>query len=746
MAESIYIGIIVVLFLLAISDLIVGVSNDAVNFLNSAIGSKVASFRTIMLIAGIGILVGATFSNGMMEVARKGIFHPDKLYFSEIMIVFLAVMLTDIILLDLFNTFGLPTSTTVSIVFELLGAAVAIAAIKVYSEGGDLSAFINTSKALAIISGILLSIVIAFTLGAIVQYITRVIFTFNYERTKKYFGGVFGGIAITAITYFLLIKGAKGSTLVTEDMLTWIKTNTLTIVLYSFIIWTVVLQLLLSFFRVNVFKFIVLIGTFTLAMAFAGNDLVNFIGVPLAGLASYQSFAAEGMNPDTFQMDALTQAVQTPTILLLVAGIIMTMALWFSRKAKSVTQTEITLGRQEEGEERFQASQLSRIIVRQLLYVGMFVKKIIPPPVRKQLAKRFETSAPQTSSRDGAHFDVVRASVILFVASIIVSFATSLKLPLSTTYVTFMVAMGASLSDKAWGRESAVYRITGVLTVVSGWFFTAFVAFTVSFIMVCLIKWGGVIAIGLIIAGVVAILINTHVYFRKQEQEKEKHKKWLASVEKDKVHNTIQENAITIVREMSDLYRQSISGLNKEDRKQLKKARKSGKAIKNEIDYLRDNIHNKIKDFQNGSSKFGYYYLKITENLKHLAGSISTISKIVFNHVDNQHKPLLKEQQQELNKLQEMVTAYIDKVINGFGNNPDISDDLYEEKEQILQQINSLKQVHIKAIHQNQVSKRNSALYLDILNETEYLVTHIVTMIDFEQEFFSVPELDAVPS
>ncbi len=737
MIESIYIGIIVVLFLLAISDLIVGVSNDAVNFLNSSIGSKVASLRTIMIIAGIGILVGAAFSNGMMEVARKGIFHPEKLYFSEIMILFLAVMLTDIILLDIFNTFGLPTSTTVSIVFELIGATVGIALLKTFGTDADISSFINTSKALEIISGILLSIVIAFTMGALVQYITRIIFTFNFQKTYKYFGSVFGGIAITAITYFLIIKGAKGSSFVNEGMLSWVKTNSLNIIIISFVVWTLILQICISFFKANIFKFIVLVGTFTLAMAFAGNDLVNFIGVPLAGLASYKAYAAQELAPDVFQMITLTKAVKTPTILLLIAGLIMAVTLWVSKKAKSVTQTEITLGRQEEGEERFQASYLSRIIVRIVFYAAQFFKKIIPPSLQKHISKRFDSNVDKTSIQSGAHFDVIRASVILFVASIIISFATSLKLPLSTTYVTFMVAMGASLSDRAWGRESAVYRITGVLTVVGGWFFTAFAAFTISFIFVLLIQWGGVIVIALLIALIIFILINTHTLFKNKEKEKEKFNKWVTSLEAGKQNKNIRENTINIIKEFSKLYHQTISGLILEKRKKSKKAKSNSKDINSEIEFLKDNLHNNIKKIESDSSDFGIYYIKVAESLRQLSLHMSNISKLIFNHLDNNHNPILNHQQKNLDYLDQLINSYTHLILSGFENDLKNYEVIAQKNTEIIKTLHEMEKEHIQEIQNKnkKISKRNTSLYIEILNETEYFTIILLKLVNFEKDY-----------
>jgi len=581
--ENIYIVIVGILFLLAISDLVVGVSNDAVNFLNSAIGAKAAPFWVIMIIASLGVLFGATFSNGMMEVARKGIFHPEYFYFSEIMIIFLAVMITDVILLDTFNAFGLPTSTTVSIVFELLGAAVALTIIKINKLGlsyDEMGTYINSSKALAIISGILLSVIVSFIAGAIIQYITRVIFTFNYKKTMKYFGSSWGGFAITAITYFLIIKGAKGSSFMTDDIIDWIKHNTFKILLLSFLGWTIILQILIWIANINVLKITVLLGTFALAFAFAGNDLVNFIGVPLAGLKSYQAFAANpGADPDAFAMVALTGPVKTETILLILAGFVMVITLWLSRKARNVTATTLNLSRQDEGDERFGSSGFSRSLVRGSIKINSFFERITPDIVLKKLESRFDRSySKEAKTKDAAvSFDMVRASVNLVVASILISFATSLKLPLSTTYVTFMVLMGTSLADGAWGRESAVYRITGVVTVIGGWFFTALVAFTVAFTIAYIIYYGGSIAIFALILISVVLIYRTHVLYKKREADKLKHaeESYGITLEGDNIIEKCTINVNEVLEKINIIFSETLKSLIKEDRKKERSIKRS---------------------------------------------------------------------------------------------------------------------------------------------------------------------------
>ncbi|HKI50212.1 MAG TPA: inorganic phosphate transporter, partial [Desulfobacteria bacterium] len=481
MGSDIFLIAVVILLLFAVFDLVVGVTNDAVNFLNSSIGSRVAPFFVIMIVASLGILSGVTFSSGMMEVARKGIFHPQFFTMPELITIFMAVMLTDILLLDLFNTYGLPTSTTVSIVFELLGAAVAASALKIMQAEGTAMAlgdYINTAKAMMIIFGILLSIAVAFCCGAVAQFITRLIFTFDYEKKLKRYGAIWGGVALATITFFILIKGAKGASFMTPEAVLWIKTHSLLILLGIFIVSAILLQIAISFFKINIFKPIVLVGTFALAMAFAANDLVNFIGVPLAGLSAYKTAMAAG-NPLTVTMGALSGKVQSQTVVLLLAGIVMVVTLWFSKKARTVTETEISLGHQDETTERFESIWLSRTIVRMADSFFKTVGSLVPHNVRNGIRRRMDPHRAERVAFQGPKpsFDLVRASVNLMVASAVVSFATSMKLPLSTTYVTFMVAMGTSFSDQAWGRETAVYRVTGVLTVIGGWFMTALIAF-----------------------------------------------------------------------------------------------------------------------------------------------------------------------------------------------------------------------------------------------------------------------------
>ena len=743
--ETIYLILVIVLFALAISDLVVGVSNDAVNFLNSAIGSKVAPLRVIMVIAALGIVVGATFSSGMMEVARKGIFHPQNFYFSEIMIIFLAVMITDVILLDTFNTFGMPTSTTVSIVFELLGAAVAVSMIKIYTEENALSIseYINSAKALAIISGILLSVVISFTVGAIVQYIARLIFSFNYKRSLKYFGAIWGGIAITAITYFILIKGAKDASFMSDEVKDYIKNNSFLIIVYSFIGWTVLLQLVTWLTRLNILKMIVLIGTFALAMAFAGNDLVNFIGVPLAGFESFKAFIANpGADPDVFLMTSLAGKVKTPTFFLLIAGLVMVITLWTSKKARSVTKTEINLARQDVGYERFGSSMLARSMVRGTNSMARNFKSLLPVQIQQGIESRFDQAEYKRQKaamgKDAPYFDLIRASVNLVVASILIAFATSLKLPLSTTYVTFMVAMGTSLSDKAWGRESAVYRITGVFSVIGGWFFTAFSAFTVAFLIALVITYGGFVAIMVLIGLAIFFVYRTHMI----------HKQRYATSEADealadeiltgtKIAKNSSLEVVQVMNKVSETLGSTLESLTREDLKKLKKTYHDVEKINKRTKSLKDKMNQTVAQLEDHAIDTGHYYVQVLDYLREIAHSITFITKPCYDHVDNNHKPLIALQAEELLDMARMIRELNSEIVQCLKTGDyDTLPEIINKQQRLLKFIDTLRKKQVKRIKQNEVGTRNSMLFLGILSESKNLVLQSVNLLKSHRDFY----------
>ncbi|MGM0613170.1 MAG: inorganic phosphate transporter [Bacteroidota bacterium] len=739
--ETFFIVLVGILFLLAISDLVVGVSNDAVNFLNSAIGAKVAPFRVIMIIAALGVLVGATFSGGMMEVARKGIFHPEFFSFQEIMFLFLAVMITDVILLDIYNTLGLPTSTTVSIVFELLGAAVGLSLLKVMHspEITSISHYINSDKALQIIFGILLSVVIAFAIGALVQYITRLIFSFNFERKLKYLGGIFGGVAITAITYFILIKGVKGATFMTDATKDYITSNAVIIIGFSFVFWTIITQLLHSLFKVDILKFIVLIGTFALAMAFAGNDLVNFIGVPLAGLASFKAFAAApGQDATQVMMEALAGPVKTSTIFLVGAGIVMVITLWTSKKARSVVNTSIDLSRQHEGTERFGSSGFSRVIVRRAIAFGKTVKIVLPSTTRKYINKQFDASKTnEENDKSGVSFDKLRAAVNLIVAAILISFATSLKLPLSTTYVTFMVAMGTSLADRAWGRESAVYRITGVLSVIGGWFLTALSAFTVAFIVVNFISWGKVYAIAIMVIIAITMIIRTHKLHNKRTKASEKKKQQeLALVDNASVMKSCSLKTKEIVESINQNYKEIINSLYNEDRKNAKSALKSIRQLNKDLKEEQNNLGTTIVKLQEEGAETSHYYVQVIGYLREIGHCLNYMADPSFDHIDNMHKGLSVTQKEELDKIQELLYKLLNLASEIIEENTFVKiDNLIETQNNLLTQLKQARKNQIKRIKHKDTGKKNSMLYLNILQETKNLSLYSVNLIKAHRDF-----------
>jgi phosphate/sulfate permease len=669
--------IIGILLIFACLDLMIGVSNDAVNFLNSSIGSQAAPLVVIMVVASLGILAGVTFSGGMMEVARKGIFHPQFFTMPELLVIFLAVMITDILLLDLFNTYGLPTSTTVSIVFELLGAAVAISAIKLFqSVDGTMALwdYINTAKALAIVGGILLSIVISFFSGAIVQFISRLIFTFDYKKRLARYGAAWGGLALTAITFFILIKGAKGATFMDEQTLVWIDHHTLTILTGMFVVSAIVLQLLISMFKINILKPIVLVGTFALAMAFAANDLVNFIGVPLAGLKAF-STALASADPMNVTMGALSKAVQTPTFLLLLAGGIMVVTLWVSKKARTVTETEISLGKQDEGPERFESIWLSRKIVTLFYHIFSSLRTVIPEPVRRAVAARITPTPTHHGGSAGEKpsFDLIRASVNLMVASAVVSFATSLKLPLSTTYVTFMVAMGSSFSDQAWGRESAVFRITGVLAVVGGWFMTAFIAFMVAFVFAIIIFYFNGFGIFALMVFAGAMIWKNKKKHDTDARDKEEMKIFQFETVENfdaAVSDTFDHLALQIkgIRESFD---RTFDALFTEDIVTLRLERKRTRQVQLSINVITANIFKVLRLLQKTDNQVSYNYYQIIRRLQKLSdGYRDTVIRSSM-HVSNRHTGLLPDQVAELMQIKKVIlhifstveTALADKKI-----------------------------------------------------------------------------------
>ncbi len=677
MGLEFYYVIVGLLVMFAMLDLVVGVTNDAVNFLNSSIGSRAAPFFVIMIIASLGILAGVTFSGGMMEVARKGIFHPQFFTMPELLTIFLAVMITDVLLLDLFNTHGLPTSTTVSIVFELLGAAVALSVIKIISSADttmDLWDYINTAKAMAIVGGILLSIVIAFFSGAVMQFLSRLIFTFDYQERLKRYGALWGGMAMTAITFFILVKGAKGATFMDDLVVAWIKGHSLTIMAAIFIVSAVTFHALIVFFKVNILKPIVLVGTFALAMAFAANDLVNFIGVPLAGFNAFQTALASG-SPLTATMAALSQKVHSQTHIMLGAGMIMVATLWLSKKARTVTETEIGLGKQDEGTEKFESVWLSRRIVNLFDSVFGTLRNLTPVLIRQKIDRRFAPMAAgqRITRSEQPSFDLVRAAVNLMVASAVVSFATSLKLPLSTTYVTFMVAMGSSFSDRAWGRESAVYRVTGVLTVIGGWFMTAFIAFVVSFVFANVLYYLKIPGFFLLFFLAGFLIWKNHQKHRDQQKDKQEMTIYtLHNVKdfQDSVSQTFDHLAFLLkgIRESFDV---AFDALFAEDLYALRQERMRVKYFQDSANIIIANIFKVLRLLTKEERGVSYNYYQIIRRLQKLTDGLRDTIIRSSMHVSNRHTGLLDEQILELKEIKKVFlnifllveTAFRDKRI-----------------------------------------------------------------------------------
>ena len=741
--EQIYVIMLIVLGVLAVIDLIVGVSNDAVNFLNSSIGSKAVSFKTTMIVASFGVLVGALFSSGMMEIARSGIFIPSMFSFNDVMIIFLAVMITDILLLDVFNSIGLPTSTTVSIIFELLGAAVCLALYKIYMSDDSfdtLGNYINTKKASTIVYSILLSVILSFSLGSFVQYISRLIFTFHYEKKLKYFGAIFGGVAISAITFFILIKGLKGVSFISKEQFAWIDANQFLILGANFIVFTLLSQLLISYFKINILKVIIIIGTFALALAFAGNDLVNFIGVPIAAFNSYEIFNGSGVSGDDFMMGALANDdIVAPFYFLLLAGVVMVVTLWTSKKAKSVIETGVNLSRQGEGDEKFTPNTTSRFIVRSGVYMGEGINYFLPKKLQIKIDSRFENIEKSTKRSDNEPaFDMVRASVNLMVASILIAIGTSLKLPLSTTYVTFMVAMGTSFADRAWDRESAVYRIAGVFKVINGWLFTALIAFLMAFLMAFILKVGEIFAfVGLLLF--LGIMLYRSSRKHKQKVKDEAEIRSLRKEDIGTVTDMITESSAQIskvFRKTSALYSNLIDNLSLQDLAKLKENKKDQKKLEKEIDELKSNVFYFIKNLDDNSVEASKFYILILGYLQDMVQSIDFITANSYSHVANNHKQLKFNQIRDLKTIDKQLQHLLQLLEDSFKTENFYKIDLIlNDKEILLETVSELISKQIKRIRTTETSPKNSKLYFALLLETNDLVKSIMNLLELFKEF-----------
>lgn len=736
---DLYLVIVIIMLALAVSGLIVGVANDAVNFLNSALGSRVAPRYVIMTVASVGIIVGALTSSGMMEVARSGVFHPEMFTFSEVMLLFLAVMFTNVILLDIFNTLGMPTSTTVSLVFGLLGAAVGICIFKISSDTlatlpdgtkATMGDMINTGNAMVIIGGILLSVVIAFVFGTVIMYITRLIFSFRYKKNLKTFGSVWCGIALTAITYFAVFKGLKGTNIIPADWMAWMETHKMVFLGVLLVGWSIIM-FLLYLVKVNILKITVLAGTFSLALAFAGNDLVNFIGVFVAGVDAYKIVHASG---DTnMLMSGLNEPVVANLLVLFISGTIMVVTLWFSKKAQTVSDTEINLARQDAGIERFGSTSVSRAIVRTAINFNRNYEKYMPERIQRFVASRFVPAR----NKDKAPFDLIRATVNLTVASLLISAATSLQLPLSTTYVTFMVAMGSSLSDRAWGRESAVYRITGVLTVIAGWFFTALIAFTIAFVVAAVLMWGQGIAVAALtlLCGYLMVQ-STLVHNRKLKKEAEKQAEHEATDEKSIVGRSVKEVTETMSK-VTTIYNQTLIGLFNEDRKLLKKMVRESEELYQVAHERKHEVLPTLLGMQENYLETGHYYVQVVDYLDEVAKALVHITRPSFDHINNNHEGFRVDQLEDLKRVNDQVSAIyarINKMLST--NNFSDLDNILRMRDELFDILAAAIKSQIKRVKAKASTTRSSILYLTIINETKTMVLQSRNLLK-AQKYFS---------
>lgn len=737
--DILFLGIVVFLFLLAVFDLSVGVSNDAVNFLTSAVGSKAATFKTIIIVASAGVFIGAAMSNGMMDVARNGIFRPESLSFYDVIAIFMAVMVTDIILLDIFNSLGMPTSTTISLVFGLLGATFVVALFKMAAPESTLGLgdLLNAEKALSVIVGIFLSVAIAFIFGTVVQFLARLLFTFEYKSKLKWKVGLFGGIACTAIVYFMLLKGIKDLTIMTPELKLWINTHTALILASSFVIFTIIAQVL-YLLKINVFKVVVLIGTFSLAMAFAGNDLVNFIGVPLTALASYQDYAAAGGgDAQSHMMGVLNQSANTPIYFLVGAGMIMVVSLATSKKARQVTKTTVGLSSKNQGEELFGSSRIGRGVVRMALNSYFWVSQHTPESVKRWVRKRMDNSV--TQEEDGAAFDLVRGAVNLMIASMLIAFGTSLKLPLSTTFVTFMVAMGTSLADRAWGRESAVFRITGVISVIGGWFITAGFAFIGAGLVVCAMHMGGIPV--MIAGGVIAVvlLIRSNIRFRKKQKSEDKETLFQTILSTENIDEVwrlflvyVNEKEKMFLQFAGENYRLVTDGFINDNSKLLSKAEKALVAEKDVLKGQRRKLTlclRKVKP-EIAIEKNTWFHLSNNMAMS-MTYNLRRINEICKEHVDNNFRPLPKQFHHSYNDVCEAIVDVLKQSENAVGENcPEMIDGLRQRCEEIKIKLSRLTREVYDHLQRGDADNMTVAyVYLNVLQESQEFVTSLRKML-----------------
>ena len=737
--SPLFIAIVVIMALLAVLGIVVGVTNDAINFLNSAIGSKVAPRRFILWIAAVGILVGTLTSSGMMEVARSGVFYPGQFSFSEIMLLFLGMMLGNVLLLDLYNTLGLPTSTTVSMVFGLLGAAVATALFRIGADPAvslhDLSQFINTGKAMAIIAAILLSVVLAFLAGLLFMYISRLIFSFRYHAVFRRWGALWCGISLSGILYFALFKGLKSSGLIPADITEYVGEHVLLTLLVFWIAASLLLWLLQRM-RFNIMRITILSGTFALALAFAGNDLVNFIGVPLASFDALQ--IAREAGSESIMMGDLAHPARANFLILLASGLIMVLTLFFSKKSRHVAETELSLASQHEESERFGSTYLSRSLVRATLMLNNLWTGLIPGRMQRAIDRRFEPLPVE--ERTTAQYDMIRAVVNLTAASILIAIGTSYKLPLSTTYVVFMVAMGSSLADRTWGRDSAVYRITGVMAVISGWFVTALGGFLIALATTALLLWGGWIAVAALTALCAWLLFRSHRKTPGVKEEETAQQPLVAAETPDEVMHACIGEVCTTMQEVTRIYNRTLVAVFKENRKVLREMVQTSDKLFEEARTRKYGIMATLRRLQACDIDTGHFYVQVTDYLSEVTKALIHITRPAFEHIDNNHEGLSKEQIVDLMRVNDEVEAIFVK-INEMLAGGDFSelDRVLDMRDRLFDTIVGAIKNQLRRIHEDPSgSTRASVLYLTILNETKTMVLQARNLLKSQRYFLDV--------
>lgn len=734
--SPIFTVIIIILALLAILDLIVGVANDAVNFLNSALGAKVAPLKVILSVAAVGILLGVVTSNGMMEVARKGVFFPEMFTFNEIMFLFAGVMLADVILLNTFNSLGLPTSTTVSLIFELLGSAVAVAAFKIAQDSSlgisDLGSFINSGKALVMISGILVSVVVAFVTGSVLMYFSRMLFSFRYAKALKRYGAIWCGVSVVGILYFAIFQGMKSSGLFSAELLHNINSHIYLVLLIAWVVSSGILWILQRL-NINILKITILLGTFALALAFAGNDLVNFIGVPLAGLDSYNLALNSGN--ESMLMGDLAKPARVNPILLIFAGLVMIITLFFSRSAMKVAQTQLDLSSQNSGDEKFGSTLFSRTIVRFAIGANEFYKRVMPTSLAAKIDKRF-VQLPE-EERGSVSYDNIRAVVNLAAAAILICIGTSFKLPLSTTYVVFMVAMGSSLADRAWGRDSAVYRITGVMVVISGWFITAIAGFVISFVIASALIWGGWIAL-IIVVLLCGYALCHNLIFKSKKKDAEAVIVIKDDGDAEDILYSCTQTVCNLMEELSSIYNHMLVALFTENRKVLKETVQQSENIYQETKKYKYNIFTTLKRLQEHNVETGHYYVQVVDYLNETAKALLHITRPAYEHINNNHKGLSEEQIMDLKVINDNVDN-IFRAVNEMLRAKDFTniDSVLKMRDDLFDIIADCIKNQIRRLKTQEGSTKTSALYMNILSETKVIVLQSRNMLKSQAYFLN---------